>query len=642
MIGSSLLTNVLQRFWPQAIAPAKADDATIDRIREESESLNAQSEKRLAEQLAELRKAVAGNAKLLSDDVLVPAFALVIEAARRVLSIRLYDVQLLAGLALARGHIAEMQTGEGKTFVAMLPAVLHALGGRGVHVMTVNDYLARRDYELLAPVFRMLGVSVGLLERECDPRHKQAAYRCDVTYGPGYEFGFDYLRDQVSLLARRKPALGESFRRLRRGEKETPPLLSQRGHAFAVIDEADSVLLDEATTPLILGEGGQAESADAPVYVAAAQLAQQLCAGDHFVVEPATGAPRLTPHGLAHINADRLAVPRKGLRRAWAMYVEQALQAAHQLRRDVHYVVRDAKIMFVDQNTGRVFADRTWRDGLHQAIQAKEGVAITDETKTIARITRQRYFRLYDKLCGMTGTARGSERELRAVYGLQVVAIPPNKPCQRRVLPARFFADLGSKEQAIAEEVLRIHRTGQPILVGTATIDASERLAQLLNQQRASFRLLNGKQDAQEAQIVAGAGQAGSITIATNMAGRGTDIKLGSGAGELDGLHVIAAEPQESQRVDRQLMGRAARQGDPGSVQLFVSAEDRLIARHDPPLAGRMKRLADLSGEVHSDHTSEIARLQRRVEQQQAQLRRQMFAHDDWLESVLSELTREA
>jgi preprotein translocase subunit SecA len=638
VITSSPLTAALKFLRPYAVRPANHDHALVARIRQQAEGLRSVTDRQLAERTAELRRRVQAGEAVTSPSVLVPTHALVYEAARRVLGIELYPVQLLGGLALSRGSIAEMQTGEGKTFAAMLPASLLALAGGGVHVATVNAYLARRDYELLRPTYQLLGFSVGLVDAETDSPAKRVAYAADITYGPGYEFGFDYLRDQVTLLSRHKHQLGESFRARLRGRCGDGVEPVQRGHAVAIIDEADSVLIDEATTPLILASGGDRPAVNADVYHAAARVAESLEAGQHFVNDKAADALHLTQAGIERIASPDATIPRRGLDRPWRVYVEQALRAECLFRRDVHYVVLDDQIQLVDQYTGRIFTDRSWRDGLQQAVQAKEGVRITTETESIARITRQTFFRMYKALAGMTGTTRGAERELRDVYGLNVVVIPPNRPCRRTVMPARAFADSASKEQAILAEIQRLHAARQPILVGTADIDASPRLARCLDHRQLSCQLLNGKQDAEEAAIVAQAGQVGTVTIATNMAGRGTDIKLGPGAVDLGGLHVIAVEPQESQRVDRQLMGRAARQGDPGSSQLFASADDTLFCRHAPALAEQIRRLAAPHGEVRKDLSREIQRTQQRVERDNARKRREMFARDRWIEDVLAHL----
>jgi len=635
MNSPSILKSALRSIWPQD--SDVTDRSLIERVREASSAIRQIPDSALTQRAASLCGRVALEGVTTDDDTVVESFALVVEAARRVLQIELYDVQLLGGLALTRGAIAEMQTGEGKTFTAMLPAFTHALAGNGVHVMTVNPYLARRDFESLDPVYRLLGMSVGMIEPGFDPDAKRAAYDCDITYGPGYEFGFDYLRDQVALLSQRKLRLGEAYLRQLRGSGSGPAVHRlQRAHAVAIIDEADSVMLDEATTPLILSAGGDKPATNGHVYLAAMHSAERLECDNHYVFQEAARLLQLTDDGVKRVTHDLGEVPDAQLERPWPLYVEQALRARLLFHRDVHYIVRDNKVLLVDQYTGRVTPDRSWRDGLQQAVQAKEAVAITTETLSVARITRQRYLGLYRHLCGMTGTAQGGERELRSVYGCKIVVIPPHRPCVRESLPTRMFGDRSSKERAIVEEVKRLHQTRRPVLVGTAAIETSHRLADALQNAGVAYQLLNGVQDAEEATVVSGAGQTGAITIATNMAGRGTDIKLGSGVAERGGLHVIATEPQDSSRIDRQLFGRAARQGDPGSCQLFASAEDRLLKRHAAPLARRLVRRS--GGEIHKDCSGDIADAQRRAERSAVEHRRNMYRHDDWLETVLNDL----
>jgi len=571
------------------------------------------------------------------EPILAPMFALVFVAARRVLGIDLYDVQLLGGLAMARGAIAEMQTGEGKTFTTLLPASLYALADP-VHVVTVNDYLAGRDFESLAPVYQLLGFSVGRIHGELNEEAKQTAYACDITYGPGYEFGFDYLRDQVKLLTHRRPRMGETFRTQLDGVTFDHPQSMQRGHAVAIVDEIDSVIIDEATSPLILSTNARSPAANADVYRRAMAAARVLNVNVDYLVDEATEALRLTAQGLLRLSCEPYRAPTRGLDRPWPKYVEQALKADHNLHCDVHYVVSQDAVLIVDQNTGRIFADRSWRDGLHQAVQAKEGVMVTEEAKSIARITRQRFFRLYQKLCGMTGTAQESEHELREIYRLPVTVVPPHRPCQRTVLATRLFPDASSKEVAIVEAIVCRFRCQQPVLVGTAAIAASHRLARQLDARGIPHTLLNGVQDVEEATIVAAAGQPQAVTIATNMAGRGTDIRLGDGVLALGGLHVIATEPQESPRVDRQLSGRAARQGEPGSYQLFVAADDPLFSRHAPEMVERLKHMAVQVEQSPTDVDGVIRKVQRRAARQYAQRRREMTAHDNWLENVQREL----
>lgn len=643
MTGITSLGNYWRSWWPAGQQKLKA--ARLATIHELAGRLVDAPDEHLAQQVVDLRGRVArehrsakSNTKAIAPAIQAQALGVVLEAARRVLGVTLYDVQLLAGLALTRGAIAEMRTGEGKTFCALIPACLHALKGEGVHVMTVNAYLAQRDFEQLAPVYGLLGLTVGLIEANATPAAKRSAYACDVTYGPGYEFGFDYLRDQLALMTNPRPPLGTKFIANLQGRPSYKPTMMQRGHAYAVIDEADSVLLDEATTPLILATGGDQPAANAEVYRHAGTLADTFEQDAHFVIKAETRSLHLTPLGQLQLQSHSLDFPRRGLDRPWSIYVEQALRAKYFYHRDEHYVVRDNEIALVDQSTGRIFADRSWSDGLQQAMQAKEQVRITAENKSAARITRQRYFRRYQQVCGMTGTARGAESELLEIYGLDVEVIPPHRPDRLIQFPTRTFSSTLAKEHAIVSDAESIHRTGQPVLVGTASIAASERLADQLGRRQVPFQLLNGKQDATEAAIVASAGGSKSLTIATNMAGRGTDIKLGPGVAELGGLHVIAAEPQLSTRIDRQLIGRAARQGDPGSCRLYASAEDELFVRHAPELRNRLVACADAGGECRIDLSREIAWVQSRVELASRVERSQMYRHDDWLESVLKDL----
>ncbi|MEE9602330.1 MAG: preprotein translocase subunit SecA, partial [Thermoguttaceae bacterium] len=451
------ITDAFQTLWPRPRNPSSPDRQTVAKIRERAEEYRRLTDRQLRDHTDGLRATLSKGTDTTPQDVVVPAFALVYEAARRTLGIEYYDVQLLAGLALSHKAIAEMQTGEGKTFVAALPATLFSLSGGGAHVMTVNAYLAQRDFELLTPLYSLLGVSVGSLQADAQPDDKEAAYACDITYGPGYEFGFDYLRDQTALLLRRKCALGESYLRSLRGEQLPKQKTLQRKHAFAIVDEVDSILLDEATSPLVLAEGGRQMANNAGVYIKAMRTADRLRASHDYVVDAADQFIRLTQQGQEKIYEDTEEIPASGLQRPWSAYVEQALRAAVLLNRDADYVVDDDEILLVDKSTGRIFADRTLRQGLHQAIEAKEQVPITAEQQPLARISRQRYFRLYQGLCGMTGTATGNEREFWTFYRIPVIRIPLARPSRRRALPMRSFADEAAKMAAIASDVRRIN-----------------------------------------------------------------------------------------------------------------------------------------------------------------------------------------
>ncbi len=613
---------------------------------EHSAELRPLTDRDLRGRTEQLRERVAAGQLPGSDEIVAAGFALINEAARRAIGISFYDVQLLAGWTLSRGFVAEMQTGEGKTFVAALPAFVHSLTGQGVHVVTSNAYLAERDFETLLPVFELLGVSAGLLEDGAAPARKRDVYACDITYGTGYEFGFDYLRDQVALRKSSQSRLGDAFLERLRGNVESAIPTVQRGLNFAIIDEVDSVLIDDASSPLILSDQPHSTPEDANAHLAAREMIAHMNCPEDYLFTPATGTVRLTDAGAKRIYAespdDVLPVAAfKVLKRPWSAYIQQALRAAHVFRRGVHYIVEEGEVRIVDEFTGRIFTERSWSDGLHQAVEAKEGVEITAEKQALARITRQRFFRLYEGLCGMTGTATGSEREFWEFYRLRVESIPLHKPSQRAVLPPRYFADADSKWQAVADELKRLHEVGRPVLVGTRTIANSESLAALIDAYRLPYRLLNGQQDMDEAMIVGQAGEPAAITIATNMAGRGTDIKVGPEVLKLGGLHVIGTERHESQRIDRQLIGRTARQGDPGSAQFFLSADDDLILRHSDWLHRTLKESADAHGSVPLEVDAQIDKVQLRVDRAKYAQRRQLFRFDHYRDSVMAKLAGE-
>jgi preprotein translocase subunit SecA len=490
------------------------------------------------------------------DDIKFEAFAVVREASKRVLGMRHFDVQLIGGLVLLEGNIAEMATGEGKTLVASLPSYVRALEGKGVHVITVNDYLARRDCEFIGQIHTFLGLTVGLNVPMMKPEEKAAAYQADITYGVGNEFGFDYLRDNMV---------------------PHPSQKVQKPYHFAILDEADSVLVDEARTPLIIA--GKTQVSQELHYVCA-QLVKRFKEEEHYLFDPETKAVSLTDAGIDRIEAGF------GIDNLYDLdhqmlyhYVIQGLRAAIMLKRDVDYIVRDGKVELVDQFTGRILEGRTFSDGLHQAIEAKEGLQVTEENKTQASITIQNYYRMYPMIAGMTGTAKTEEKEFREVYGMQVVPIPTNRPKIREDLTDRVYATHQQKYEAVAEEAARIHASMQPVLIGTTSIAQSEEVASFLDKKGLTYQLLNAKSVEQEAQLISLAGQKGQITIATNMAGRGTDILLGEGVKELGGLYVIGTERHESRRIDNQLKGRSGRQGDPGKSQFFVSIKDEIVKR---------------------------------------------------------------
>jgi len=573
------------------------------------------------------------------DDYLVEVAALVREAARRSLGMRHYDVQLIAGIVLCRHCIAEMATGEGKTLVATLPAVAYGLHRLGAHVMTVNPYLAERDYQKMAPLYRLLGLSVGLLLPGADPAQKREAYACDITYGVGAEFGFDYLRDQLALAPTHQAPLGQRFRMQLRGQQQTQVQTVQRGHHFAVVDEADSVMIDEARSALILsGSSGQAH-AYPQIYHRAREEASRFILDRHFSLDRKKQSVQLLEAVRKHIETSSQSLPH-GMVRPWQRYLEQALRAAYLLQRDVQYVIEDGKVEIVDENTGRRLADRSWSEGLHQAVEAHESLQITEESYSMLRISRQRYLGFYQGLCGMTGTARDCEKEILSIFKLSVKSIPLRNPDRRILLPAQYFSDATCKWDSIVERVIQVHNTAQPILLGTRTVADSEQLFVRFKALNLNCRILNARQDKEEAEIISTAGQPGQITIATNLAGRGADIPLGPGVPELGGLFVIATEMHESARVDRQLAGRCARHGEPGSYALFVSADDELLQRDAGFVRLRMKyalknKHSTRHGRLRTDFGASLRRLQSRNERQRFKQRLDLFRHDNWIEELM-------
>ncbi|MEL3960221.1 accessory Sec system translocase SecA2 [Lysinibacillus endophyticus] len=489
-------------------------------------------------------------------NIIPDAFAVVREASKRVLNMRHFDVQLIGGLVLTEGNIAEMPTGEGKTLVASLPSYVRALEGKGVHVITVNDYLAKRDFELIGQIHRFLGLTVGLNVPMMEPDQKKLAYNADITYGVGTEFGFDYLRDNMAHSIADKV---------------------QRPYHFAIIDEVDSVLIDEAKTPLIIA--GKM-SANEELHRIAAILAKRFKKDEDYDFDDETKATSLTDQGIEKVEAAF------GVDNLYELehqtlyhYVIQAVRAHVMFERDVDYIVKDDKIELVDMFTGRILEGRSLSDGLHQAIEAKEGVTITEENKAQAQITIQNYFRMYPKLSGMTGTGKTQEKEFQEVYGMSVVQIPTNRPRIRIDQQDMVFDTIDAKYEYVAQEAARRHEKGQPVLIGTTSILQSEKVAKRLDKYGLKYQLLNAKTVEQEVELISEAGQKGRITVATNMAGRGTDIVLGDGVDELGGLYVIGTEKHESRRVDNQLRGRSGRQGDPGESRFIISIQDDMFRR---------------------------------------------------------------
>ncbi len=546
------------------------------------------------------------------DDLLVEAFAAAREAGRRTLQMRHYDVQLIGGVVLHEGKIAEMATGEGKTLVATLPAYLNALEGKGVHIVTVNDYLARRDAEWMSPLYEILGLTVGSIQHDMPDDDRRAAYASDITFGTNNEFGFDYLRDNMKF-------------RL--------PDMVQPTHNFAIVDEVDSILVDEARTPLIIS--GPAEKST-ELYYKIDRVIPALKKDSDFEIEEEKRSVAFTEEGVERLEK-LLGV--ENLYDAANMdlvhHAQQALKAHALFKRDRDYIVKDGEVVIVDEFTGRMMPGRRWSDGLHQAVEAKEGVKIERENQTLATITFQNFFRMYDKLSGMTGTAMTEAAEFDKIYELEVMAIPTNKPLIREEMPDVIFRTEPEKWKAVVDEIAHQHETGRPVLVGTTSIEKSEKISKMLTRRGVKHVVLNAKHHEREAEIVALAGQKGAVTIATNMAGRGTDIVLGDGVREVGGLHVLGTERHEARRIDNQLRGRTGRQGDPGSSQFFLSLEDDLLRIFGmDKLQGLMSRLGMEEGVPIEDRmvTRAIERAQRQVEGRNFETRKHLLEYDDVME----------
>lgn len=617
------------------------DLVRLERIDARGEELKNADDESLRKEGTELKSLVLSGQKSIFD-LVEEGFSLLREVSRRTTGLYHYPPQVLGGLALLRGGVAEMATGEGKTLAVSLPAYLFSLEGRGVHVVTVNNYLAQRDYEFSKPIFDFLGVSLGLLPegKEATPEGKREAYGCEITYGVGYEFGFDYMRDQLARMRHPGGGPGEDLRYAILGREKPEPALCQRGLAFAIIDEVDSVLIDEAGSPLLISEFSRQESSDLP-FVLAKDLSRTLIEGEHFTLDRNRRRIELTLEGKREIFRDDSVIPWDLLRRPWEVYVNNALKADFLFHCDEQYVVDDDRVIIVDEFTGRRFEDRSWREGQHQAVEAKEEITIRPEADSAASITRQRFFALYDKICGLTGTACESEGEFWRFFKMPVVPIPLNRPGRREVLPERVFVDHASMDRAIVADIEGRYRCGQPVLVGTRTIRDSERLSILLDEAEIPHRILTAKQDAEEVEIIALAGQPGSIVIATNMAGRGTHIDLSPEAEAVGGLHVIAVERNESARIDRQLIGRGARQGQPGSAQSYVSADDYLLETYAPEIRDILKsEPSDERGELSRDLKRVFDKLQSEVERLRYDGRLRMAERDEWLEETKESLAR--
>ena len=543
------------------------------------------------------------------DDILPEAFAVVREASKRVLGMRHFDVQLIGGICLHRGNIAEMRTGEGKTLVATLPVYLNALTGKGVHVVTVNDYLATRDSEQMGRLYNFLGLSTGLIVANLDFNQRREAYACDITYGTNNEFGFDYLRDNM---------VSDVLQ------------MVQRPLNYAIVDEVDSILIDEARTPLIISGPGQRSTDN---YYKLAKIVPHLVRDEDYIIDEKQKTIAPTDSGIEKVEK-MLGV--ENLYDAENIELNHllgaSLRAYAMMHRDTDYVVKDGEVVIVDEFTGRLMFGRRYSDGLHQAIEAKEGLKVERESQTLASVTFQNYFRMYEKLAGMTGTAKTEEKEFIDIYGLEVIPIPPNKPLIRTDLPDQIFKTKAAKYRAVVRNAVERHKVGQPLLIGTTSITQSEELSDMLLRAGVPHSVLNAKHHEKEAEIVANAGQMGMVTIATNMAGRGTDITLGEGVPELGGLAILGTERHESRRIDNQLRGRSGRQGDPGSSQFFLSLEDDLMRIFGADnITGIMDKLGMEEDEPieHSLITKSIERAQKKVEDHNYNIRKYVLEYDD-------------
>ena len=599
--------NILKRLLDHEYKEMKKFKKLADAIVALEDEYSKKTDEELKNKTSEFKERLANGETL--DDILVEAYATAREVAYRKLNEKAFYVQLLGAIAIHYGNIAELRTGEGKTLVTIFPAYLNSLEGKGVHVITVNEYLTVRNAEWMGPVYEGLGVSVGINKRELSPQEKQEQYNCDILYTTNNELGFDYLRDNMVI------------------KKENRV---QRGLNYAIIDEADSILIDEARTPLIIS-GGELKSAN--LYQSADHFVKGLKAEVEYNYDEKTKNVTLTDDGVSKAE-DYFKV--KNLysleNNSLVHYINQALRANYSMKKDFDYVVQDGEVLIVDPFTGRIMKGRQWSDGLHQAVEAKEGVKINEETKTVATITFQNLFRMYEKLSGMTGTAKTEEEEFRNIYNMYVIVIPTNKPIARVDYADLVYPTLKGKYHAIVNAIDEIHKTGQPILVGTVAIENSELLSSMLTKKGIKHEVLNAKNHAREAEIISHAGEKNAVTIATNMAGRGTDIKLTDETKALGGLYVIGTERHESRRIDNQLRGRSGRQGDPGASQFFVSMEDDLMVRFGTDrIKGMLQALgmADDQAIRSKTFTKSIGTAQAKVEGNNFDIRKQLLEYDD-------------
>ncbi len=601
------MLGILKKIFDSEYKELKRFRIIADEVFSLDEKYKKMSDKKLKDTTNELKKRLENGETL--DDLIPDAFALVREASFRVIGEKPYYVQVLGALAIHFGNISEMKTGEGKTLTCVMPAYLNALTGKGVHVVTVNEYLAGRDANWMGQIFEFLGMTVAVNLREMSPKEKKEAYLCDILYSTNNELGFDYLRDNMVVRAEDRV---------------------QRPLNFAIIDEVDSVLIDEARTPLIIS-GGVMKSAN--LYKDADRFVKSLKENEDYTIDEKTKDITLTDEGTEKGERYfRLENLYDIEHTALVHHINQALKANYTMKNDVDYVVQEGKVVIVDQFTGRLMPGRAFSDGLHQAIEAKENVEIEEETKTLATITFQNYFRMYEKLSGMTGTAKTEEEEFRNIYNMFVIQIPTNLPVIRIDAADLIYSTKEEKYKAIINEIKKRHETGQPVLVGTIAIETSEIVSGLLKKAKIKHEILNAKNHAREAEIIAKAGEKGAVTIATNMAGRGTDIKLGEGVKELGGLCVIGTERHESRRIDNQLRGRSGRQGDPGFSQFFVSFEDDLMVRFGTDRFKSILEMAGLDSERNMRSktiTRSVETAQKRVEGNNFDARKHLLQYDD-------------
>jgi len=611
----------------------------VPRIRQLAEEAEPLSDPELRKQSLSLRFRVKSGEPMAS--ILPEAFALVCEASRRTLGMVHFDVQLVGGAAMFHGAIAEMETGEGKTLTATLPLYLRALAGKGALLATVNDYLAHRDAEWMRPIYEALGLTVGVIQTHMPQTQSRKAYGCDITYGTAKEFGFDFLKDRLLLRAGHQSLDYETTNRISGAPSLSGEQPVQRAPYFVVVDEADSVLIDDARTPLIIScLPGEAEMIAASCYNWAANFVGKFDEDEHYEYDHEKKKVELTIEGRLLVRT----LPKPELMNSVGLvdmyeYIERAIKVEQEFERDRQYVVSDGEIVIVDESTGRLAEGRKWRSGIHQAIEAREQVEVTVDSGQAARVTVQDFFMRFPFVAGMTGTASTAARELRSIYKLPVATIPTNKPSQRERLADRVFGSGVDKWAAIVEEVQQVHKTGRPVLIGTRSIERSELLSRLLSQSGLKHQVLNAHRIEAEAEIVAQAGQPGKVTVSTNMAGRGTDIKLGEGVSELGGLHVICTELHDSARIDRQLGGRCGRQGDPGTTRQYMALDDEiLLAGFGPRKAERYRKM----GRRNSNNLSGLKRLFRRaqnkVERRNYRGRKMMMYQEKELRKMQTEI----